>query len=172
MKIRLIGALSAFAVLLGALWFRQEKKQTVQDAVISSLTLPSQDNEKIVVDPNTHKIQITTSKGTTTEFLPDRPSEIEVRKDGNVVVTAKQLGVEHEPFAGVGFGNTDLRFFVGVDLLYYRRVDVGVFVSDRTNLLTSVRIGLDLSYMVWHDVRLSVGVDNAGTPNVLISERF
>jgi len=172
MKVRTILILSGLFVLalIGYDYFR--RKQLVQDKNVLSTVLPSNDSEKIAIDPSGHKLLIITKSGTVTKFLPNRPSEIEVRKDGSVVVTASQIGVEHGLFGGGGFQSGNVRVAVGLDLLYLRKWDAGVFVSDEIKDLTKPRIGVILSYTVWHDTRLSVGLDNAGSPNVLITERF
>lgn len=153
-------------------WLWRTKVQKIQDHNTGALILPSSDNEKIVVDPSTHKITIINASGSHTNFLPDRPSSIEVRKTGEVVVTARQAGVEHALYFGGGFQSDNVRVCSGVDLLYYKRVDGGLFISDEIKDLRTPRIGVSLSYTVWHDTRLTLGFDNVGSPNVLITERF
>lgn len=144
----------------------------MEDAKTGATVLAPDDNEKIVVDPDKHTISITTQKGTTTEFLPSRPSSIELKKGGDVIVTARQYGIETVFFAGGGVSNDGLRVAIGTDLWYFKRLDIGTFVSDSTKDLTKLRIGVNLSYSVWHDTRLTLGLDNTGTPELLITERF
>lgn len=167
----LIALIVLFCV--GLVWRVGYKHQQKTDARTISTVLPSNDNEKISIDPEAHIIQIVTASGVKKEFLPGmRPSSVEIRKDGTVVVTAKQMGVEHALFAGVGFGSSDLRVFGGVDLLYFKRLDLGLNLSDATASLSKVRVGVCVSYNFWHDARISLGMDSSGSPNVFVSERI
>src|ERR1700722_13116360 len=60
--------------------------------------LPTSDLEQIRVDPSNHTIVIQNRTSTKTETLPNRPSVIDVLKDGSVKVTAAQSGFEHGVF--------------------------------------------------------------------------
>ncbi len=173
MRLKLFATCAIALLVVVAVYIHLSHKQTRTDRAVVAAPLAATDKEEIVVDPRSHQIEIKTATGIKKEFLPGmRPSTVEVKKDGSVVVKSPQMGVEHGLYVGSGYGSSSLRFYIGVDLVYVRRFDGGLFVSDETKDLKQPRIGLGLSYNFWHDTRLTIGIDNAGSTNVLISERF
>lgn len=170
MKLRYkIGA--SLIILTGFFLFWKKQHQTDQNT--ASVILSPDAKEKIIIDPNSHKIKVVTVNGVDVRYLPGmRPSSVEVKKDGSVIVLTPQYGFEHGLFGGGGFSNDGLRFALGLDLFYYKRFDIGLFLSDSTKDLTKVRTGVQLSYNFWHDLRLGFGIDHNTILNAFLTERF
>jgi hypothetical protein len=95
--------------------------------------LPANDAEQITVDPSTHQLIILRPGKRIVETLPDRPSTIDIRKDGTVIVTSKQLGFEHHVFLGV-LGSDHLRIGAGMDGFYWKKLDVGLGIADQVGM--------------------------------------
>jgi|SRR6185295_16089915 len=173
MKIKHIGLMLLIVLSLGLFYWWRTHKQRQQDLNILSTVLPKDDKEKIIIDPSNHRIDIITADGIKRETLPGmRPSSIEIKKDGSVVVTSPQWGFEHGVFVGGGFSNDGLRFGIGVDVFYYKLLDLGVSATDLTKDLEKPRISLCLSYTVWHETRISLGIDDHNSPNLFVTQRF
>src|ERR1039457_886234 len=75
------------------------------DTNTSSTTLGPNVAEKLIVNPANHTVTIVTSDGSHTVFLPDRPSAIEVGKDGKVKLTVRAFGTEVNPFIGFAYSD-------------------------------------------------------------------
>lgn len=99
--------------------------------------LPPNDLEQIQVDPSTHQLIITTKIGSHIVTLPDRTSTIDVLKNGTVKVTSPQFGLEHHMFIGL-LGSDHARLGVGVDALYWKKLDLGVGIADQVGAYTPV----------------------------------
>jgi len=99
--------------------------------------LPPNDAEQITVDPSTHQLVILRPGKRIVETLPDRLSTIDIRKDGQVIVTSKQLGFEHHMFIGI-IGSDHLRVGAGPDLWYFKRLDLGIGIADQIGNYTPV----------------------------------
>lgn len=139
------------------------------DTQTSSVTLSPGSIEKIIVNPVTHRLTIVTPGKLQNLFLPDRPSSIEIDKNGKATISSAQFGTEIRPFGGIG-GGDKLRLYVGTDLGYYKKWDVGVFVSGSKDV--TLRAGINVSYTVYDNFRLSIGMDNAKAVNVFLSVRI
>lgn len=122
--------LLSIAALLGAIFMWGRRSVTPQRSPNAPAVLPSNDIEQIHVDPSTHKLIVTTPRGTQTLTLPDRQSTIDVRKDGSVSVSASQFGLEHHVFVGATMADAG-RLAAGIDGVYYKRLDLGVGAADQ-----------------------------------------
>lgn len=129
-------------------------------------TLQPGDKEKIVYNSHTHTITVQTDKGTTiTEY--GRNPTVTLRENGDVVVQRHDWGFEHDPY--VGFGLSDVpRVHIGVSLFYYNRWDLnlGLALTTRSEYAINdwVRGCAIVSYNVWSNTNLFVGVDNKMSP--------
>jgi hypothetical protein len=127
--------------------------------------------EKVVINPGTHKLSIITSRGTQELFLPDRPSSIEIEKNGKAVITSRQWGTELKPFIGFQFSNVG-RLAFGVDGLYYKRLDLGVGAAWQIGT-THAPVGLcKLSYTVWSNTQAGITYDTGSRVGGIITVRF
>lgn len=149
--------LIALSSLLG---FRACQKK--HDAGTNSTTLGPNTSEKIIVDGLRHTIVIVKPSGTTVTSLPTRPASIEIMKDGKVVVTAPQYGFEAVPFIGIGY-SSQLNDYIGLDLYYWKRLDLGLaFSFDRDLKIKALGFPVVLSYAIWHNTRISIGLEPVG----------
>jgi len=129
-------------VVLGGmfLWGRCNRPSTgsKSDGGVPSTVLPGNDAEQITVDPSTHQLVILRPGGQRiVETLPDRASTIDIRKNGTVDVTSKQLGLEHHMFIGV-LGSDHARIGLGMDAFYYKKLDVGIGIADQAGMYTPI----------------------------------
>ncbi len=136
---RLRYKLGLVLVVLGVTFGLGRCKRTETNGPKSSApaVLPVNDIEQIRVDPSTHQLIILTNKGTQTVTLPDRISTIDVHKDGTVQVTSPQFGFEHHLFIGL-VGSEHVRLGVGVDGLYWKKLDVGIGIADQMGAYTPI----------------------------------
>ncbi len=143
------------------------KCQRKRDTIISNPVLAPGVKEKIIINPLRHSIVIVTPEGTKVTNLPDRPSSIEIFKDGKVKVMAPQWGYEAVPFIGIGYSN-QLNDYIGLDVFYWKRLDLGTaFSFDRNLKVKSLGFPLVLSYTVWHRARLSLGYEIFGPTHTI-----
>lgn len=118
--------------------------------------LPKDDNEQIIVDPHLHTLIITRPTGTTVTHLPDHATVIDVRKDGTVGVTSPQWGLERRLFAGA-YMSDKFRLALGMDGLYFKRLDFGIGVAGQLGISGHPPIGFaQVSYNVWSNCRIGI----------------
>lgn len=142
-------------LLLGAfLYFRVRRSPMGGIPTLATAILPANDKEQLIVDPHTHSLIVKQPGHTTATSLPNRPTVIDVHKDGSVTVTSRQYGPEFAPFLGLYFSERQ-RLAVGVDVFYYKKLDVGVGVAFNAQYIPPVVFG-SLSYNVWSNC--SVGI--------------
>jgi len=177
---------AAYASFLAGLlilgWRSLHKVNRHTDEQISSQTSPPTDNAKIIVDEQRHTITTVVanpgrpgSKGNSqpvgrTIYLPPHAS-VEVGKDGSIKVNARTWGTEVSPWLGFAYSDR-ARLTLGLDLLYWHRWEVGPFIGFAISGPFSVRAGARVSFNVWSNTSLYVGVDNRGTPTGGISFKF
>lgn len=131
--------------------------------------LPANDREQILVDPVHHSLIIVKPEGNQTVTLPDRQSVIDIRKDGSVVVTSKQLGFEHLPFVALTISDT-ARLGLGVDLAYWKRLDLGLGIACSTNYRPV--LFAKVSYTVWDNVSAGLTYDSGRNVGGVLSLRI
>lgn len=141
------------------------------------VALPTNDTERIIVDPRKHTLTVVKENLTpggkpsvTTTTLPDRQSTVDIHKDGSVAVTAPQLGIELRPFLGVGYSD-DARLAIGADVLYWKRLDLGLGVQPNFHM-ADARGFLSLSYNLVDNLRITATIDHKKTPGIFLSARF
>jgi hypothetical protein len=155
-------------IALGWAWFIYMAKYSKP---MTPNVLPHGDTQQIIVDPIHHNITIVTPQGAHTTTLPDHPSTFDVHADGTVKVTAKQFGFEHIPFVGFGYG-AGLSSTIGLDFLYWKRLDLSSALFIPIQAVRDTTIGLAVSYNIWDNLRLTVGIDHRQAVNVLLSVRI
>jgi len=150
-----------FSILLGL-----RACQAKRDKGIVSPILRADVDEKIIVNPSKHSLVIINRQGTQALVLPDRASSIEVLKTGKLRLTVPQYGFIVSPFIGIGWGG-QLNDYVGCDLFYWKRLDVGMaFSFDRELKIRSLGFPLVLSATIWHNMRLSLGYEAFGSKTI------
>jgi hypothetical protein len=171
MNIKRIDILVAIGLVLVPVWFIWRHHNKKQDATNSVAQLKPQEKEALIIDPIHHSIITVTAKGTQKTFLPDRPSRISIDKNGAVIVTARTYGTELEPFIGFAFSDTG-RLALGGSLLYYHSWDLGLALFPTVSGPFSVRVGPVVSYNLYDNTSLFLGITDKGGPVGGLSLRF
>lgn len=128
--------------------------------------------EQIIIDPRNRRIQIVTENGVKQTTLPDRPSTIDILKDGTVKVNAPQIGWETSPFIGVGYALSGGQLLGGVDLAYWKKLDLGVGVAMNPTYVQDARLFVGVSYCFYSNTSLMLGIDNKQMPLIGIKVRL
>lgn len=146
--------------------------QTKRDVEIADTRLAANTSEKIIVNPLKRTLTVITAHGETITVLPDHPSSIEIMKSGKVKINSPQQGFEAVPFIGIGY-NRSLNDYLGADFYYWKRLDLGAaFSFDRDLSFRNVSLIGFISYTVWNNSRLSVGIDTRGGVHGAITVRL
>lgn len=146
--------------------------QTKRDETIASTSLKAGVQEKIIVNPSKHTITVISDKGTQLITLPDHPSIIEILKTGKVKITAPQWGYELDPFLGAAFSLHGGLLGAGADLFYYKKLDLGMGFMPNPSYMQDTGLFVAVSYRVWSNTSLALGIDNHTTPLLLIKVRL
>lgn len=142
-----------------------------KDVVNALPVLPAGVKESFIIDPVHNTLSVVTAKGVEKLFLPDRPSRIDLGDNGKPVVHVSQYGTELRPFLGLGLDG-DFRAYGGVDFFYYKKLDLGFFISTHERALTSLRMGLNLGYTVYNNLSIKIGLDNKQAVNVILAVKI
>lgn len=157
------------SILLALFVFLRSCDKRIDNTANSSVLAPGV-IEKIAFNPTTHKLIIVKPEGTQELFLPDRPSSIEIDKKGTAHVTSRQYGTELKPFIGFQFSNVG-RLAFGVDVLYYKRLDLGVGAAWQIG--SHAPVGLcKLSYTVWSNTQAGMTYDTGSRVGGAVTVRF
>jgi len=140
------------------------------------VVLPPGTTEQVVVDPVRHELIITTKKGTTKQTLPDRKSTFDVQANGTVKVSAAQFGYEVRPYLGIG-ANEGIRAYLGADLLYFKRCDLGLGVGlpplgKSNRQVGDIRPLVNVGYVVWDNLSMNLGIDSSKQMHVFLTVRI
>lgn len=171
MKLRYKIGLVVFVLGSVFVWGRCGRRTTVPKTMLPTV-LPVKDKEQIIVDPFHHVIQIVTATGVKHTTLPDRPSTIDILKDGSVKVTSPQFGTELRPFVGVGFNLRSGVILGGVDLLYWKKLDLGIGLSMNPSHIQDTAALIGVSYNLYSNTSISLGIDNRHAPMIAIHVRL
>lgn len=125
---------------------------------------------KFIVNPDTRKLTVVLPSGQQELFLPDRPSSIEIGKDGKIVVTAKKWGSEIKVFGG-GQVTDSFRLVTGLDLLYYKKLDLGLGIACRIGNYPPRGFG-KISYNFWSNLQAGVTFDTEKKAGLALTVRF
>jgi len=169
-------AIIAVLLILGYKW--RHKHDAAIDTKVTSQVLPKEDKAKYIIDQKRHRITeikvADNGHGTTerTSYLPDKAS-VEILKDGTVKVTSRSWGTEVSPFVGLGVGS-DIRVkaSLGINGFYFQRWEAGGGLSVNLSQPKDVRAFLHVSYNVYSNCILSIGVDNHKAVQALVGLKF
>lgn len=172
------GAIYAAIILTFAgLWYLRSKHAARTNAQIHSTSLPPEDQVKVIVDPAHHTLTTVTRRAdggneVKATFLPGSGASIELRRNGDVVVTAPKWGTEKNPFMGLAFGSDiRLRAAVGVNLLYVQRWELGGGLLLGRDI-HDTRAFAHVGYNAYKSMLVSVGIDNRRTAHIITSLKF
>lgn len=144
-------------------------------AVPPSAPLPENVAKRVVVDTARRRLSVVTpsSHGNREDNLFLAPhATIDLKKDGTLSVNSPQFGFYASPFLAYGYANNP-RLMAGVNLLYFKYFDFGLFVSTgRNNSGLDNRLGLSVAWNVWRTVDLGLGYDTKQKTSVFIAVKF
>lgn len=141
--------------------------QNKRDDAIANTSLAEGVKEKIIINPLARTVTVITAKGSKTTTLSDHASSVEIFQNGNVKTTLPQHGFEAVPFAGIGY-SSQLNDYIGIDFYYWKRLDIGTaFSFDRDLKVRSLGFPVVVSFAVYHNIRLSLGVEPFGPSHAI-----
>jgi hypothetical protein len=170
-KLKEIFAILAAILILILGWKELYRHDKVKTASIVSTVLPSDDEAKVIVNPAKHTVTVVTSGGSRTSYLPPHATAFEVSKAGAVKIDEQAYGTEISPFIGFAFSDTG-RLALGVNLLFVHRWELGLSVFPTVSGSFSARVGPVVSYNVWSNTSLFVGVTDKLSPVGGLSVKF
>lgn len=163
--------ISLSGLFLGLGWFylrRNDKRQ--KDKIASPVLLPGV-KEKLVIDPVTHTLRAVTQSGSHTIYLSNRPSSVELTDKGELKITDKQFGTELTPTIGFAYGDL-ARIALGLNLFYWHRWDLGLSLYPSVSGSFSLKAGPTISYNVYDNTSLFVGIVSGLSPMGGLSLKF
>jgi hypothetical protein len=116
-KIALSGLL---ALSLFLFWVYRKGENAIRASGLSN-HLKLDDKETLHFSEKTHTLIVTTAKGTVKMYAKN--PDVEIKKDGSVVVNRHLLGLETSPFIGYGYSDTT-RLFLGDNFFHVSRFDL------------------------------------------------
>lgn len=136
--------------------------------------LPKDDREIINVDTQHNETTVTTEKGTTI-VTGTRDVTVEVKKNGQVVVTEKTLGFECRPGLGAHISPDGGKLDLTLDLAYWKRVDglvgIGTDFKNVSNTEAFVAAAYQFSNKI-PNTSVYVGVNQHKDPLIGLRVRF
>ena len=159
MNIRLRYKIVSGLLILVSVFLYGRCDRTKPIVPVVPVVLPPGDTEQILVNPVNHTLTVVTHTGSSTVTLPDHASVIDVHPDGTAKVTASQYGFQARPFVGAYYSDA-LRFGGGVDLGYYKKLDLGIGVAGGASAHTVVFA--QLSYCLWDNMSAGITYDHLG----------
>lgn len=153
-KIGLVAALMAFAYGQGC----SKGKEVAELSAPLPAGLGPNDVGMALINPLKHEIIFITPKGTTKRFLPDTPSKLTLKKNGEVVITIPNYGFQLRPYVG-GMITEKPLITVGLDLFYYQKYNFGVGAATDGNVNNSVAT-IHVAYNAWRSISPGIVLDS------------
>jgi|ERR1700676_3907795 len=172
MKFKRIGILilAGLVAISGFLfWHRRNQKQDSQTA---SETLGPNEEAKIIIDPVRRTIVVVTPAHVKTTTLPDRPSSITLLKNDGMKVVSPQFGTEVRPFLTGIYTLNGGKLGLGCDFVYWKRADLGGGFAVNPLRVQDTTIFIGVSYFIYSNTSLMLGLDNKTTPLIGLKVRF
>lgn len=164
--------LTAGLVILGTVyaWDKlREKDKLAVDAICAPVLQPNE-KAKVIIDTKHKTIETVTDKGTKTTYLGDH-SSVTLDKQGNLTVVSRTWGTEVAPFIGLSYGDK-MRLAAGAGLLYFHKWDLNVGLAAAVSGGGGIKAFAAVSYNVYNNSHLFVGVDNKLNPIGGFAVRF
>jgi len=159
-------------VLLVSYKLHSCNKPVISKSVSDSLK--PNEKEKVSYNQQTHVITDVKDNGTITKEYGRNPT-FTVNKNGTITMSRNDWGFEHLPFVGFAMHDTP-RVHLGVSLFYYNRWDANLslaLTTSSTSVISDwVRPTLSISYNVYSNTNLFVGVDSHKYPCAGVFLRF
>lgn len=123
-----------------------------------------------LINPLRHEITFVTPKGVTKRFLPDTPSKLTLKKDGTVTITISEYGFQMRPFVGGAILEKPL-ITAGLDLFYYKRINLGVGAATDGVAKNTVAI-MHVNYNIWRSISPGIVIDSRKNIGLDLSIKF
>lgn len=150
---------------------------TLQDK-INSTVLDSNEKEKIIVNPNQHKLTIIKQdKKTGKDIIKEQyfnsrdTSSIIVNKDNSLSMLTRKWGTEHGFFVGLAYSNS-VHLDLGCDIFYIHSFDLGLGLSESLSKLNLPNAFSSLGWNCYSNTSLYVKYDTDRIPGIGIKVRF
>lgn len=131
-SLRLLGVIAA--ILLGVYFWLTHRLSGTVGSSIPQVVLPKGIKEQVTYDDKTHKVGVTTDKGTT--YTYGRDPTMQLKDDGTLLINAHTWGLERRFFGGLGYCD-GTRGYIGVQFFYWHQFDlsgaVGITIDKRKN---------------------------------------
>lgn len=127
-SLKLLGLIAA--ILLGVYFWLTHRLSGSAATAGPQVVLPKGIKEQVTYNDKTHKVRITTEKGTT--YTYSRDPTIEVKDDGTLAVNAHIWGLERRYFGGLGYCDGP-RGYVGMQFFYWHQFDLSGAVGITTD---------------------------------------
>jgi len=161
-----------FLIALFPLYFYLRGCAKRQDAQTSMPVLAKGEAAKVIVDPLKHSLTVITPGHVKTVNLPNRPSSIVLLTGDGLKVVAPAFGPEIRPWLGAVWSPDGGKVLGGLDLFYWRLLDLGLGVAINPKYVQDTRIFIGASYVVWANTSVVLAIDNQKTPMVGIKVWF
>jgi hypothetical protein len=164
---KIIGGL----LVLLSLWLIVNHFTTKRDTATTSTVLAPDEQAKIIINPREHKISVVTPGHVEEHYMSGSRPESITEKNGHLLVNSPSFGAEKSPFFSLLYSEAP-RVAIGVNLLYYRRLDLGLGLSSSLTTPLSLRPYACIGYNVYSNTSVVVGVDFQLRPIIGTSLRF
>lgn len=165
-----IAMLLGLSGLIGFLKLRGCDKQ--KDTNNSAAVLRPGESEAVIVNPGQHTITLVTKDHVKSFTLPSRPSRVSLLTGDGIKIESPQYGTEFLPFLGAAYTLQGGVVLGGLDLFYWKQLDLGLGLSIDPVLLHRTTAFFGISYFAYSNCSVGVGLDNHVTPILFIKVRL
>lgn len=125
-------SLGIVVALLLAVYSWLTRRPEAKSLTVSNthIILPKGVKEQVTYDDKTHKVGVTTDKGTT--YTYGRDPTIQLKDDGTLLIDAHTWGLERRYFGGLGYCD-GMRGYLGVQFFYWHQFDLSGAVGITTD---------------------------------------
>ena len=144
-------------------WFGLRGCNKKVDKGVINMVLGPQDTHKLIIDPKKHTLTDVSHKGITVQYLPNTPTGIVVKKTGEIVVLGRKGGTEFSPSLGFAYSDT-ARLFLGAGLLSWQKWELNLGLAPTVSGRFSLTAIASISYNIYSNTSLFVGIDTRHSP--------
>ncbi len=155
---------SLILLALSVLYFGLHKRDAGIDKQIGSTVLPSSDKAEVIIDAPHHRITTVKRDGgkvTTERKYLSSAAKIEVTNSGELHITQRAWGTELVPEIGLSYSDK-LRLVGGVGVFYVQRFELLPMFALGLSGKVDGRLGIAVSYNVYNNTHLFVGMQANG----------
>ncbi len=172
----LIYVFGVILVLLATLAIIHRRNAMVDKSILST-TLKPTERAKVIFNRTKGTVQVVDRTGlpgmaSQPIYVGRHDTSVSINVDGTLNLSTRSYGTEIAPFIGAAVTPAEgMRVALGLSVLYYKRTELGVGVL-LGNKNKDAGTFLNLSYNVYDNTSLFIGVDNHKQPLVGFSVAF